>query len=90
MVDSVVNFLLQRLPQLIEGASFPSRVEDEVKSFQRELERINVLKSGGATYLPLNRMVSERFALWPSEQSVSYYNLSKLQNGVRAVYSKDR
>jgi len=42
MADSVVNVLLQQLPQLIEGASFPSRVEDEVKSFQRELERINV------------------------------------------------
>jgi hypothetical protein len=53
MVDSVVNFLLQRLPQLIEGASFPSRVEDEVKSFQRELERINVLKSGALHTSPL-------------------------------------
>jgi hypothetical protein len=42
MADSVVNVLLQQLPQLIEGASFPSEVEDEVKSFQRELERINI------------------------------------------------
>jgi hypothetical protein len=42
MADSVVNVLLQQLPQLIEGASFPSGVEDEVKSFQRELERINI------------------------------------------------
>jgi hypothetical protein len=42
MAESVVNVLLQQLPQLIEGASFPSRVEDEVKSFQRELERINI------------------------------------------------
>ncbi|XP_062162064.1 putative disease resistance protein At1g50180 [Alnus glutinosa] len=42
LIISVVNVLLQQLPQLIEGASFPSRVEDEVKSFQRELERINI------------------------------------------------
>jgi broad-specificity NMP kinase len=42
MAESVVNVLLQQLPQLIEGASFPSRVEAEVKSFQRELERINI------------------------------------------------
>ncbi|XP_059436530.1 putative disease resistance RPP13-like protein 3 [Corylus avellana] len=42
MADSVVNVLLQQLPQLIEGAFFPSGVEDEVKSFQRELERINI------------------------------------------------
>ncbi|XP_062161458.1 putative disease resistance protein At1g50180 [Alnus glutinosa] len=42
MAESVVNVLLQQLPQLIEGASFPLRVEDEVKSFQRELERINI------------------------------------------------
>ncbi|XP_059436529.1 putative disease resistance RPP13-like protein 3 [Corylus avellana] len=42
MADSVVNVLLQQLPQLIEGASFPSGVQDEVKSFQWELERINI------------------------------------------------
>jgi chaperonin cofactor prefoldin len=42
MADSVVNVLLQQLPQLIEGVRFPSGVEDEVKSFQRELERINI------------------------------------------------
>jgi hypothetical protein len=42
MADNVVNILLQQLPQLIERASFPSRVEDEVRTFQRELEWINV------------------------------------------------
>ncbi|XP_059442121.1 putative disease resistance RPP13-like protein 3 [Corylus avellana] len=42
MADVVVNVLLQQLPLLIEGATFPSGVENEVKSFQRELERINI------------------------------------------------
>jgi hypothetical protein len=42
MADVVVNILLQQLPVLIEGATFPSGVENEVKSFQRELERINI------------------------------------------------
>jgi hypothetical protein len=41
MADVVVNFLLQQLPLLIQGATSSSGVEDEVKSFQRELERIN-------------------------------------------------
>ncbi|XP_059446487.1 putative disease resistance protein At1g50180 [Corylus avellana] len=42
MADNVGNVLLQQLPLLIQGASFLSEVEDEVKSFQRELERINI------------------------------------------------
>jgi len=42
MADNVVNVLLHQLPLLVQGASCPSGVEDEVKSFQRELERINI------------------------------------------------
>ncbi|XP_059443902.1 disease resistance protein RPP13-like [Corylus avellana] len=42
MADVVVNVLLQQLPLLIEGATFPSGVENEVKSFQRELQKINI------------------------------------------------
>ncbi|XP_059446484.1 disease susceptibility protein LOV1-like [Corylus avellana] len=68
MADNVVNVLLQQLPLLIQGASFLSEVEDEVKSFQRELERINIFLENSNKFAYEAEDVIDTFILKVEEQ----------------------